>query len=185
MTRKRAGTKAATPAGRDAPAPAPHAPPSPKALTPVTTPPALGASRLEVIASPFRVLRVTLRHLEYQEVEQRSGAVPADAVGTDTHLAASVTLFVEGVEVALDVHVPPEPTRMPVRLRVAFSAFLARPEGMSDEQFVPLIGEIGPRLLLPYVRQAVTQVTALGLYGPLNLDLLNLRVVWEHASREP
>lgn len=165
----------------------PDAPVMPQVLTPITTPPGLGTARLEIAASPFRVLRVTLRHFEYQELPREPGSAPpvraAEAISTGMELTASVTLFVEAAEVALDVRVIPEPSRLPIRLRAAFSALLARPDGMPDEQFVPVIGEIGPRLLLPYVRQVITQVTALGLYGPLNLDLMNVRIVWEKPAQ--
>lgn len=183
MTAKRGDTKPKAGAGRRAPAAAPS---TPQALSPATIPPALGASHLEMFPSPFRVLRVTLRHFEYQEVAQTPNHPPPPALGealnTAAELRAAVTLFVEGAEVGLDVQLTPDAARMPVVVRAAFSALVARPEGMPDEQFVPLMGEIGPRLLLPYVRQAVTQMTALGLYGPLHVDLMNVRVVWEPAG---
>lgn len=157
---------------------------------PIPLPPELGVGRLEIVASPFHVQRITLRRLLYEEQQPAPSAAGAPApvgepVNVDAQLFGRVVLFAEGCEVTLDVRVTPDPARTPIQVEAAVSAFVGRPDGMADVEFARLMGEIGPRLVFPYARQAITQVTALGLYGPLNLDLLNVRLVWDAPPAGP
>lgn len=173
------------------PADAPQAQASagPRVATPLPLPPELGAGRLEVVASPFRIQRITLRRLLFEENPPPDRVAPpptlADRINVDLQLRGGLNLFAEGCEVTLEVRAIPDPARMPVQVQAALSAFIERPEAMPDAEFARVMGEVGPRLVLPYARQAITQVTALGLYGPLNLDLLNVRLAWDAPLPPP
>ena len=165
------------------------APAGPRLAVPIPLPPELGVARLELVASPFHVQRITLRRLFYEEQPPPTAvgtpATPSAQINVDAQLFGNILLFAEGCEVTLDVRVAPDPARMPIQAQAAVSAFVGRPDGMGDAEFARVMGEIGPRLVLPYARQAITQATALGLYGPLNLDLMNVRLVWDAPPTGP
>jgi preprotein translocase subunit SecB len=142
------------------------------------------SGKLEVRSIPIQLERVVLRHLHYRELDGRSREAAKGQKGEDVHvrLRGGASLHPDGLEVMLELKVEPDPDAQPYEMTAAVSGFFSRAEGMPDDSLLKFAGTVGLRLLFPYLREIVSNVSGRGIYGPLFLDPIFLAVEFPRAD---
>lgn len=121
----------------------------------------------------MQIQGMSLRKLAYVElpVTSRPEPIPPGSkLDANVSMEVTVTLYVEGVEVIMDITVRPDPKYMPTEIQAVMSMRFGRPDGVPDEQILEFAKSAGVRMLYPYAREIVSSTASRGLFGPLWLE---------------
>lgn len=119
------------------------------------------------------LLAVTLRHLVYTEIEVSDPPNPApeDASYLQVKLAGEIrTGDGDLAEAVIHLVLIPDVRQRPIRIEATMSALIRHSAGMSAHDATLFLNHNGGRLLFPYVRELVSNITARGIYDAVNLD---------------
>jgi preprotein translocase subunit SecB len=126
---------------------------------------------------PIRLDRIALRNLVYSEVartEPLRAPSPDQRVSVKLEVNASLRVADENVEIVLALRVMPDPDFVPVRVDLTMSAFFTRDSTVDQEKLSEFASGAALRILFPYLREVVSNVTGKGLYPPVWLDPIQL-----------
>ncbi len=140
---------------------------------------------------PVRLDRIALRAATYEEKEISSPPLPV-ALGQSVAMAVDVQGGVgtrgEFLELQLRLTIEPDSRYIPVKVAVTYSAFFVRPPTMADDTAVDFLHGAGVRILFPYIRETVSNLTSRGVFGPVWLDPMDIQIIQakkQKASSDP
>jgi preprotein translocase subunit SecB len=122
---------------------------------------------------PVRITTISLRELQYREVQVDRSKLRL----TDPRM--SVDLDMQGQIRFIDAHhaelriraaVKPDAFVTPIEVFVAMSAVFERQPTIGPRAFAQFVNDAGPRILFPYIREAISTITNRGVFGALHLD---------------
>ncbi|MEX2527490.1 MAG: protein-export chaperone SecB [Gemmatimonadota bacterium] len=123
--------------------------------------------------------------LRYALFEEREPPSPERQEGLNLSFSSKSRMLGEGVErgeVILSVTVEPEGDNPPFRVQVSVSGLFGYQIGTDRNlELEEFLAQQAVALLLPYVREAVTNLTARTAFGPVIIPPVNVRAMLAEA----
>jgi preprotein translocase subunit SecB len=95
-------------------------------------------------------------------------------VGVKLEMNGSLRVAGENVEVLLALRVIPDPEFVPILVDLTMSAFFTRDSTVDNDKLQEFAAGGALRILFPYVRELVSNVTGRSLFPPVWLDPIQL-----------
>jgi len=133
----------------------------------------------ETPAGPITLTRVILREVHYEELETStvpSPLPPGQRMAVSTDVGAQLRIFADGMEMFVHAEIAPDPKYQPFVIRASISGLFGRNSQTSDEELLEFGTHAGIRILFPYIREIVSNVSSRGAFGPLWIDPINMTV---------
>jgi preprotein translocase subunit SecB len=145
-----------------------------------TSVPAVSAQTAVAKKLKVQLDRVALRRLAYAELPTSEKPTPlkqGERLDIGLKFDGKINIFPQGVEVYVGITVHPDPKHKPVEIVAGLSAFFRRPDDVPDEELLDFAKGPALRIIFPYLREAVSNVSQRGMYGPVWLDPLNVSIL--------
>lgn len=123
--------------------------------------------------SPVRISSIALRELTYRELEFEAEKlrVTEPRMNIGLQMQGQIRfLDAHHAELLLKISAKPDPVIKPIELFVAMSGVFERMPPLGPRAFAAFVSSSGPRILFPYLREAISTISNRGLFGAVHLD---------------
>jgi len=142
---------------------------------------AVNAPAVEPRPVGVRFDRVITQLLQFEELTLPDGVLPTPAPGgrTSVQLRLKVAISTpddgafDSALVFFDSEIFPDPAHQPYKIRVVLGGVFSHVE-LPQEEFLDFCRRSGPTIMFPYLRAAVSGLTADAQFGPVRIDPVNL-----------
>jgi preprotein translocase subunit SecB len=121
--------------------------------------------------------QVVVRKIDYHEVPVEAPPIrvaPGEEINTKLDINGGVRLREDGFEVDIEVHAIGDPAHAPYEITVKFTALFTISSEATDDEKIEFGINSGTRLLYPFVREMIANITTRGVFGPVLLDPLDV-----------